>query len=302
MKILVTGGCGFIGSHLIDKLLEENNEIINIDNKSGGKYINNRVKNIEADVTFENVQEYFKGVDMVFHLAADPMVNVSAEKPKKSFKDNVVGTFNILEACRKNDIKKIVFTSTSTVYGESKNIPTSEEEFCEPISNYGASKLAGEGYISSFAHTYGIKGTILRLANIYGERSTHGVMHDFFFKLKENPNELEILGDGKQEKSYLHISDCVNAIMIAWKKQEKIVDYFNVGSDEKTDVISIAKKISKELEINPKFRFTGGRRGWVGDVPMMLLNSNKLNEIGWENKIDLNEGIKRYIMWLKERW
>lgn len=301
MTILVTGGCGFIGSHLVDNLIEKGHSIKVLDRMDHPIYKNNKAENLKVDIVKDEIAPYFKEVETVFHLAADPFVNTSAENPKKSFEDNVIGTFNVLEACRKFDVKHVVFTSTSTVYGEAKSIPTPEEYSCEPISNYGASKLANEGYVSSYANSYGLKGTVLRLANIFGERSTHGVMYDFFYKLKKNPKELEILGNGKQEKSYLYISDCIDAILITWKKQNKILDYFNVGSEDKITVNEIAKIMCNELELKPKLRYTGGNRGWIGDVPLMLLDCSKLRKLGWKDKVNFEEGFRKYIEWLKQQ-
>ncbi len=296
MKILVTGGCGFIGSHLVEKLIADGNEVEVIDNDL--RYKNPKTKIVNKDIVRDSISEYFSGVETVFHLAADPFVDKSAENPRKSLEDNVVGTFNVLEACRKANVKQIIFTSTSTVYGEAKIMPTPEDYPLGPISNYGASKVAGEAYIASYAGSYGIKGTNLRLANIFGPRSTHGVLYDFFHKLKKDPKKLEILGDGKQEKSYLYISDCVEAILIAWKKQKKIVDYFNVGSAEKTTTNEVAKLVCRELKISPKFEYAGGRKGWVGDVTEMLLDCSKLKKLGWNSRIGLEEGVKKYLEWI----
>jgi len=301
MKILVTGGTGFIGSHLVDKLIDEGHEVIVLDINLNVDQKNPKATYIMADIVKDDLNSYFEEVETAFHLAADPMVNTSAIEPKKSFDTNVIGTFRVLEACRKNKVKQIVFTSSSVVYGEAKIIPTPEDSHLGPISNYGASKLSNEAYISSYAHSYGIKASIVRLANIFGERSTHGVMFDFYHKLKNNPNRLEILGNGEQEKSYLHVLDCVDAIITVWKGQEKIVDYFNIGSHEKTKVKEIANLMNKYLGINPSFEYTGGKRGWIGDVPIMLLDTKKLESLGWKNKISFENGVMRYISWLKKK-
>ncbi len=300
MSVLVTGGCGFIGSHLVDRLIENGEEVSVIDRNHELDYKNPKAKYFKRDIVTDELDECFEEVETVFHLAADPMVNLSATNPNISFEDNVIGTFRLLESCRKADVKQIVFTSTSTVYGEAEIIPTPEEYPCKPISNYGASKLSNEGYISSYAHSYGIKGTVLRLANIFGERSTHGVMYDFYHKLKKDPKELEILGDGLQEKSYLHVSDCVDAILTSWKKQKETIDYFNVGSNEKITVNALAKLMNKKMNLNPEFNHTGGKKGWVGDVPLMLLDCTKLRNIGWENKITFEDGVNRYLDWMKK--
>jgi len=299
MNIAVTGGAGFIGSHLVDKLVAEGNEVLVIDNLCSGKkeQVNKKSKFIQKDIRSDLVSE-LQGIDALFHLAADPEVRTSAENPKNSFDINVIGTFSILEACRKADVKNFILTSTSTVYGEPSVIPTPEIHHCAPISNYGASKLACEAYLSSYASTYGIKGTNLRFANIFGERSTHGVMFDFFHKLKKSPETLEILGDGKQAKSYLHISDCIAATLTAWKKQKIQYDVFNVGSKDKVTVNSLARLMCEIMELEPDFRYTGTKRGWKGDVPVMLLDVNKLEALGWKQQTPFEEGVQRYIEWL----
>jgi UDP-glucose 4-epimerase len=298
MKVAVTGGAGFIGSHLVDRLIEEGNEVLVIDNFLSGDNANAKAKLLKKDI-LSDLSADLKGIGTVFHFAADPDVRGSSTNPKKSFDLNVNGTFMLLESCRKADVKRVVFASTSTVYGETDVIPTPESHPCNPISNYGASKLACEGYISSYSASYGIKGTSLRLANIFGERSTHGVMYDFFHKLKKNPKELEILGNGKQDKSYLHVSDCISATVVAWKKQEKPYDVFNVGSKEKKTVKQMAELMCEIKRIEPEFKYTGTPRGWVGDVKLMLLDTSKLEKLGWKQEISFEDGLKNYLEWLK---
>ena len=301
MKIAVTGGAGFIGSHLVDRLVEEDNEVIVIDDLSSGKteHLNKKAKLVKKDIRLDLSSE-LEATDSVFHLAADPDVRESAINPKKNFDINVNGTFSVLESCRKADVKQVVLASTSTVYGEATIVPTPETYPCAPISNYGASKLACEAYLSSYSASYGVKGTSLRFANIFGERSTHGVMFDFFHKLKKNPKELEILGDGKQDKSYLHVSDCVNAVMLAWRKQKQDYDVFNVGSKEKINVEEIAQTMSKLLKLRPKFEYTGTTRGWIGDMRIMLLDTSKLRALGWKQTMDFESGLRMYVNWLSE--
>ena len=305
--ILITGGAGFIGSNLASHLVSSGREVIVFDNLSSGCLENlnavigkKNFKFIKGDIrNSESINSAMKGVEQVHNLAADPSVKDSAVKPESSFDINVSGSFNVLDAARKNDVKKIVFTSSSTVYGETKTLPTPEDHPLVPISNYAASKVACESYISSYASTYGIKGVVLRLVNIFGPPSTHGVMFDFYKKLQANPERLEILGNGKQSKSYLYISDCIDAIMLASEKQKKIYDYFNVGSEEMTDVNEIANAMCSVLEVKPKFEYTGGVRGWKGDVVKMLLSSKKIEKLGWKKKVNLKEGIRRYIEWLR---
>ncbi len=297
MKVAVTGGAGFIGSHLVDRLIEEGNEVVVVDNFLSGDNTNAKAKLLKKDIR-SDISADLKGIETVFHFAADPDVRGSSTNPQKSFDLNVNGTFMLLESCRKADVQRFVFASTSTVYGETDVIPTPESHPCRPISNYGASKLACEAYLSAYSASYGMKGTTLRLANIFGERSTHGVMYDFFHKLKKNPKELEILGDGKQDKSYLHVSDCVSAILTAWQQQKPQYDVFNVGSKEKQTVDEIARLMCKELGMEPKFEYTSTPRGWVGDVRLMLLSTSKIEMLAWKPGTTFEEGLKRYLKWL----
>ncbi len=302
MRIVVTGGAGFIGSHITDKLVEDGNEVTIIDDLSAGRkeYVNPDAKFAPKDLSHEMVTRDLKGNDAVFHMAADPDVRSSARIPTKSFNLNVIMTFRLLEACRKADIKHLVFASTSTVYGDADIIPTPEDYPREPISNYGASKLACEAYCSAYAHSYGMKATMVRYANIFGERSSHGVMYDFYNKLKKNPKKLEILGDGNQDKSYLHVDDCVSATLTAFEKQDKIYDVFNIGSSEKHSVNEIAKLVCDAMKLKPEFKYKGGTRGWTGDVKLMLLDVNKIESLGWKQKISFQEGVKRYVKWLSK--
>ena len=296
MKIAVTGGAGFIGSHLTDALIADAHDVVVIDDLSSGKkeFVNNKASFVNKDIRTDLSKE-FTGIHTVFHLAADPDVRSSAANPEKSFDQNVVGTFRVLESCRKAGVKHIVFASTSTVYGETDVIPTPETHSCRPISNYGASKLACEAYISAYCGSYGMKGTVLRFANIFGERSTHGVMFDFFNKLKKNPDELEILGDGKQDKSYLHISDCISAILFAWKNQKLDYDVFNVGSKEKHNVDALARIMCKALDLDPEFVYTGTPRGWVGDMKVMLLDTRKIENLGWKANMGFKDAVCAYV-------
>ncbi|MCX6776967.1 MAG: SDR family NAD(P)-dependent oxidoreductase [Candidatus Micrarchaeota archaeon] len=305
--ILITGGAGFIGSNLTDFFISKGSDVTVFDNLSSGRMENlnasigrKNLKFIKGDIRdAEAIDSAMKGVEEVYHLAADPSVKDSATNPEVSFSINVSGMFSVLEAARKNDVKKVVFTSTSTVYGEAEVLPTPENYPLIPISNYAASKVADEAYISSYASTYGIKGVVLRLANIFGPPSTHGVMFDFYKKLKANPKKLEILGNGKQCKSYLYISDCVDALFLASRKQKKIFDFFNVGSGQMEDVNYIAKAMCSFLKLKPKFEYTGGTRGWKGDVVKMLLDTKKIEKLGWRKKVSLKDGIRKYVEWLE---
>ncbi len=301
MRAVVTGGAGFIGSHLVDKLVSEGAGVTVIDDLSCGKMenVSPKAKFARKDVRHD-ISDELRGIDTVFHFAADPDVRSSAALPARTFSQNVAGTFAVLESCRKADVRRVVFASTSTVYGEAGVIPTPETCPCLPISNYGASKLACEAYLSAYCGSYGMKGTSLRFANIFGERSTHGVMLDFYRKLKKDPNRLEILGDGKQDKSYLHVSDCVSATLTAWKRQKADYDVFNVGSRAKVDVDELAGLMCRLMKAKPKFSHTGTLRGWTGDVRLMLLSTEKIGRLGWTEQVSFEKGVKKYLVWLEK--
>jgi len=291
---LVTGGAGFIGSSIVDRLINENEEVHVIDIKKTNV-------NEKANYIQKNILDDFelKGVKTIFHYAAEPDVRKGLTAPYEMYQNNVEGTFKMLEFARKNDVKNFVFASTSTVYGNAK-MPTPETEECNPISLYGATKLACENLINSYSNLYGIKSTVLRYANIIGERSDHGVIIDFKNKLKQNPNELEILGNGQQKKSYLYIDDTIEATFTAYKKQTKNYDVFNVGSDESITVNELAELVSNSLNLKPKFKYTSNElKGWKGDVSLMLLDSSKIKRLGWTPKTNINEAIRKIVLNIK---
>lgn len=308
-KTLVTGGAGFIGSHLVERLLKDGCRVIILDNLRNGKLENvkSSLKSRNLTLIKEDLKKPVKlgrGVEdseIIFHLAANPEVRIGETEPKVHFEENILATFNLLEAIRKSQKPKtLVFASTSTVYGEASLIPTPEDyATLMPISTYGASKLACEALITSYVHMFNHRALILRLANIIGPRSNHGVIIDFIKKIKTNPTELEILGDGNQEKSYLYITDCINAIMHStsvFSKSTKKADVFNVGSNDKITVAQIAKIVSEEMKTpNIKYKFTGGvdgGRGWKGDVKTMQLSINKLLKTGWKPKHSSKQAVR----------
>jgi len=296
-RVLVTGGAGFIGSHLVDALMDRGCEVVVFDNLSSGsldnvaKWLNNcNFKFVRGDlVNISDVREALGDCKVVFHFAANPEVRVSSVYPEFHFTQNVLATYNLLEALRRSeDVEVLIFTSTSTVYGEAET-PTAEDyPLLKPISVYGASKLACEGFICAYAKSYGFKAIVYRLANIVGSRSRHGVIVDFVRKLRANPHELEILGDGTQKKSYLHVEDCVDAILLGLSKIDGSFEVFNVGSEDQVDVLTIAKIVAEEMGLDGiRFMITGGvdgGRGWVGDVKNMLLDICKLKRLGWKPK------------------
>uniref|UniRef100_A0A7J2TK89 NAD-dependent epimerase/dehydratase family protein n=1 Tax=Archaeoglobus fulgidus TaxID=2234 RepID=A0A7J2TK89_ARCFL len=293
--ILVTGGAGFIGSHLVDRLVEMDKVIV-LDNLSSGKreFLNENAEFFLVDLAKDDIREYLKGVDEVWHLAANPDVRMGYEKPEEIYKNNVLATFRLLEAMRKAGVKRIIFTSTSTVYGEAKVIPTPEDYPAHPISIYGASKLACEALIESYCHTFDMSAYIYRFANVIGRRSTHGVIYDFIRKLRANQKELEILGNGEQNKSYIYIDDCIDAMFAGLKANEK-VNIFNIGSEDQIKVRRIAEIVCEEMGLNPVFKFTGGDRGWIGDVPVMLLSIEKLKKMGWRPKYRSEEAVRKAV-------
>ena len=310
MKVLVTGGAGFIGSHLVDRLMEDGYEVRVLDDLSAGSLENlkqwidhERFEFMLGDMKRRDVcEKAVRGVDAVFHLAANPEVRIGAQTPELLYETNVLITYNLLEAIRKEDIKALAFTSSSTVYGEAKEIPTPEDYGpLEPISVYGGAKLAAEALIAGYAHTFDIKAVVFRLANIIGKRSNHGVIYDFINKLKATPHRLEILGDGTQRKSYLHVSDTVEAMLYLFKeflKEDKIYDAYNIGSEDWITVTEIARIVSREMGLNPEFYFTGGvdgGRGWKGDVKIMLLNIEKAKAKGWKPKINSKEAVEKTV-------
>ncbi len=294
---LVTGGAGFIGSHLVDRLIDENDTTV-IDNLSSGniEFINTKASFLKKDLLdIDDILIDFKDIDTVFHIAANPDVKLSSVDTKTHFDQNIVATYNVLEAMRKNDIPKIVFTSSSTVYGRAP-MPTPEDYGpLVPESIYGASKLACEGLISSYCNTFGIKSWIFRFANIIGERSNHGVIPDFIQKLRANPLELEILGNGKQSKSYLYIGECLDQILFAFSNSNDKVNIFNIGSEDQITVTKIAELVSNKMRLSPKFRFTGGDVGWKGDIPKMRLSIDKLKDLGYAPKYNSFDSVKKTI-------
>ncbi len=301
-RILVTGGAGFIGSNLVDRLLEKGNKVTVFDNFSSGKmeFIEQHLEDpnfslVKGDLLDpEAIESACENADMVCHVAANPDVKLGASDTKVHLDQNILATYNLLEAMRKGSAKKIAFTSTSTVYGEAKIMPTPEDYGpLIPISLYGASKLACEALITSYSHTFDMQAWIFRFANIVGPRSTHGITVDFIKKLKENSHKLEILGDGKQEKSYLHVSECVNAILFAIEKSKEEVNIFNIGSEDTISATGIGKVIVEEMGLSDvEFTYTGGSRGWKGDVPRMRLGIEKLKDIGWKPAYTSEKSIR----------
>jgi len=294
MQILVTGGAGFIGSRLYEEL-DKNHSIRVIDNLSSGKKenVSESIEMVEADIkSKEDIEPHFKDLDTVFHFAANPKVNTFPGDRDKDFEENLQGTKNVLDACVENNVGEVIFASSSVVYGEETEIPTPEDANLDPISMYGATKAGGEHMCKVYSRIFGIDLTIIRLANIVGGRNRKGVIYDFIHKLKENPEELEILGNGKQRKSYLYVKDTIDGIIKAWKSEDTV---FNIGSKDSIDVDGIAEIVSGEMNLDPDLSYTGGEKGWKGDVPEMRLDISKLENEGWKPERDSQESVRKTV-------
>lgn len=287
MRILVTGGAGFVGSHLVDLLIENGDEVVVYDNLSSGRavFLQHHIDNgaalevVEADLLdLASVIAAMKGVEMVYHLAANPDIRLGTEVTDTDLKQGTVATYNVLEAMRIAGTKRIAFASSSVVYGEASVMPTPEDYGpLFPISLYGASKLAGEGLITAWVGTFGMQAWLFRFANIVGERGTHGVIFDFIHKLKRDPTRLEVLGDGHQAKSYMEVRDCARAMLHLVERVDEPINYFNLGSDDVCSVRRIAEVVVEESGLDDvSIEYTGGSRGWAGDVPKAALDVNRL--------------------------
>ena len=305
MKAFVTGGAGFIGSHLVDKLVDRGDLVTVYDNLSSGnkEFIENHIEQnkvnlIEADLLdLERVIKEIKDHDVVFHIAANPFVRLGEKQTRLDLEQGVIATYNILEGMRQNNIKKIVFSSSSVVYAETPPIAIPETYGPTlPISLYGAGKLGAEGLISAFCGTFGFQAWIYRFANVVGIRGTHGVIVDFIEKLNKNPKELEILGDGKQQKPYLHALDIVDGMIYGFEHSNDQINLFNLGVDSNTTVTRIAEMIVEEMGLKDvKFNYTGGERGWAGDVPRFQLSTEKMKKLGWKPRYSSDEAVRKAI-------
>ena len=308
MKAFVSGGAGFIGSNLVDRLLDVGHEVTVYDNLSTGllqflEYAKDfdRFRLVEGDLLDEDtLSEAIAGHEFVFHLAANADVRFGTEHPRRDLEQNTIVTNNVLEAMRKNGISKIAFASTGSVYGDATVIPTPENApFPIQTSLYAASKLAGEGLIAAYCGGFGFQSWIFRFVSILGERYTHGHVFDFYRKLKQNPSRLEVLGNGKQRKSYLYIQDCIDAMLFALEKSNESVNVLNLGVDGYCEVNDSIGWICEELGVSPKLEYSGGDRGWIGDNPFIFLDTSKIRDLGWKPKLSIQDGVLKTIQYLK---
>ena len=313
MQCFITGVAGFIGSTLADELLARGHQVVGWDNFSTGQRSfligaqgQRNFKLVEGDnLDLAGLTAAMTGCDTVLHLAANADVRFGLNHPRKDLEQNTIATFNVLEAMRANGIKRIAFSSTGSVYGEAEVIPTPENAaFPIQTSLYAASKVAGETLIQSYCEGFGFEGYIFRFVSILGERYTHGHVFDFYRQLREHPDHLRVLGDGTQRKSYLHVGDCVSAILhvldagTALQARHR-VEVYNLGCEEYVRVTDSIGFLCAALGLQPRLEFTGGSKGWVGDNPFIFLDTRKIRATGWKSKLTIEQGIVRTLGWLQ---
>jgi len=308
MKALITGGAGFIGSNLVDRLLARGDDVVAYDNFSTGRrefladaLPNPRFRLVEGDILDgEALAAAMTGVDIVFHLGANADVRFGTEHPQKDLDQNTIATFRVLEAMRQAGVKRIAFSSTGSIYGDATVFPTPEDApFPVQTSLYGASKLACEGLISAYCEGFGFSAWIFRFVSILGERYTHGHVFDFYKRLIADPTHLHVLGNGKQRKSYLYVQDCIDAIFTAIQRAEGKAVILNLGTDQYCEVNDSIGWITAALGITPRLTYSGGDRGWIGDSPFILLDCARMRRLGWAPQLTIQQGILRTLEYLR---
>ena len=309
MRAFVTGAAGFIGSNLVDGLLAAGHSVVGFDNFSTG-----RIEFLRPALDFrdfrlergdlldpDQVVRSIRGCDIVFHFAANADVRFGLEHPRKDLEQNTIVTWNVLEAMRACEVKRIAFPSTGSIYGEPDVFPTPEDApFPVQTSLYGASKLAAEGLISAYATGFGIQGYIFRFVSILGERYTHGHIFDFYRQLKSHPERLDVLGNGRQRKSYLYVGDCIAAILTAIERLNGPVNILNLGLDEYCEVNDSIRWIFEHLGLRPSILYGGGDRGWIGDSPFIFLDCKRIRALGWKPQLNIREGVLRTLRFLQD--
>lgn len=309
MRALVTGGAGFIGSHFVDRLLSEGYETVAFDNLSTGqeRFLeqcaqNPRFQLVRGDLMDRDaLVAAVANVDIVFHFAANADVRFGTDHPERDVQQNALATFHVLEAMRVNGVKRIVFSSTGSVYGEPSVFPTPEDApFPLQTSLYGAAKLASEGLIQAYCEGFAFQAHIFRFVSILGERYSHGHIFDFYRQLREHPEALHVLGDGNQRKSYLYIHDCLDAVMRALQYATSRVNVLNLGTDHYCRVNDSIAWIAEELELSPALSYSGGERGWVGDSPFIFLDCQRMRSLGWQPQVSIRDGVIRTLRYLQD--
>lgn len=308
MHAFVTGGAGFIGSTLVDRLLDEGHTVVAFDNFSTGqaRFLESAGQRSGFELVRGDtldppaVVAAMRGADTVFHLAANADVRFGTNHPRRDLEQNTIATFNVLEAMRANGIRRIMFASTGSIYGEAPVIPTPENApFPVQTSLYGASKLAGEGLIQAYCEGFGFQAWIFRFVSILGERYTHGHVFDFYKSLKVDPTRLRVLGNGRQRKSYLYIQDCLDAMLLAMSRAGENVNIFNLGTDEYCLVNDSIGWITERLGVSPVLEYTGGERGWIGDNPFIYLDTSRIRSLGWNPHLSIKEAVVRTLDYLQ---
>jgi UDP-glucose 4-epimerase len=308
LRYLVTGCAGFIGSTLTERLLADGHEVVGYDNFSTGQegFLAQarecgHFRLVRGDVLNpQTLGEAMRGAEFVFHLAANADVRFGTAHPAKDLEQNTIATHNVLETMRQHGVRRIAFSSTGSVYGESSMIPTPEDApFPIQTSLYAASKLAGEGLISAYCAGFGFQSYIFRLVSILGERYTHGHVADFYRQLRAHPDVLTVLGDGRQRKSYLYVRDCVDAMLIATGRSADSVNIFNLGHDTYCQVNDSIGWICTALGVTPKVEYRGGDRGWAGDNPIIFLDTTRIRSLGWRPTLSIREGVSKTLQYLR---
>ena len=306
MRALVTGGAGFIGSHVVDRLLEEGYEVTAADNLTEGHLENvahlksdKRFRFVKLDLRDEKATEKaVAGNDVIFHMAAQANIRKSLTDHRGDLEHNVVTMINLLDGMIKHKVNDMVFASSSAIYGEATVVPTPEEYMPVQTSLYGASKLAAEAWSQAYSQFSPVRVWSFRFANVVGERCRRGVIWDFVHKLKQNPKELEILGDGKQSKEYFYVKDCVEGMMVGYRKAQGAVNAFNLGHTKQTLVDDVADIVIGEMGLSGvKRRYTGEARGWIGDNPLVFLSIEKIGKLGWRPETPSDEAIRKTVRW-----
>jgi UDP-glucose 4-epimerase len=308
LRYLVTGCAGFIGSALTDRLLAEGHEVVGYDNFSTGQEgflararESGHFRLVRGDVLNPQILgEAMRGAEFVFHLAANADVRFGTAHPAKDLEQNTIATHNVLETMRQHGVRRIAFSSTGSVYGESPMIPTPEDApFPIQTSLYAASKLAGEGLIAAYCAGFGFQSYIFRLVSILGERYTHGHVADFYRQLRAHPDILTVLGDGRQRKSYVYVHDCVDAMVTAIGRSGDSVNIFNVGHDTYCQVNDSIRWICTALGVSPTVEYRGGVRGWAGDNPIIFLDTTRIRALGWRPTLSIQEGVIKTLQYLR---
>jgi len=307
VRAFVTGGAGFIGSTLVDRLIGEGHEVRVYDNLSTGseRFLeraaeSSRFSFVKGDLgDVDALRRAMTGSEIVFHLAANADVRFGLEHPRKDLDENTIGTFNVLEAMRLSGLRRIAFSSTGSVYGEPAVFPTPEDApFPRQTSLYGASKLAGEALIQAYTEGFGFQAWVFRFVSILGERYSHGHVFDFVKALRRDPSQLRILGDGRQRKSYLYVGDCISAILLAVERSRDRLTLLNLGTDEYCEVDQSARWICEELGLHPSVSHGGGSRGWVGDSPFIFLDCGRARSLGWAPRLGIRDAVVRTVRYL----